>query len=57
MISGIRNDPPISINSPREVGTSLRFAKLFSTNKTAAALLFTTVAASAPVRWHKSCSR
>ena len=46
--SGIRNEPPISINSPREMGTSLRKAKLFRTKRTAAALLLTTVAASAP---------
>ena len=52
MISGIRNDPPISISSPRETGTSLRRAKQFSVSKTAAALLLTTRAASAPVNWH-----
>ena len=49
MISGIRNEPPISINSPRDTGTSLRRASADNTNKTAAALLLTTVAASAPV--------
>ena len=39
----------ISTNWPRETGTSLPLANVLSTSRTAAALLFTTVAASAPV--------
>ena len=46
MTSGMRKAPPISISSPRETITSLPWAKVF--NPEAAALLFTTVAASAP---------
>jgi len=48
MTSGIRKEPPISTSSPRETGTSLSRASALRLNKTAAALLFTTVAASAP---------
>ena len=48
-MSGSRNAPPISINSPRDTGTSLRRASVLRVSKTAAALLFTTTAASAPV--------
>ena len=55
MMSGMRKAPPISMSSPREVGTSLPRARLLRTRSTAAALLFTTVAASAPVR-RQSCS-
>ncbi len=50
MISGMRKAPPISISSPRETITSLPSARVFKPSNTAAALLFTTVAASAPVR-------
>ena len=49
MISGSLNEPPISTNSPRETITSRRRARLPSTSISAAALLLTTVAASAPV--------
>ena len=49
MMSGMRNEPPISISSPRETGTSRPSASVLRINSTAAALLFTTVAASAPV--------
>ena len=49
MMSGMRNAPPISISSPRETGTSLRFARVSRTSSTAAALLLTTIAASAEV--------
>ena len=50
MMSGIRNAPPISMSSPRETGTSRRLAKVSRTSSTAAALLLTTIAASAEVR-------
>ena len=56
MISGIRNAPPISISSPRDTITSLPCASEFSPSSTAAALLFTTVAASAPVNCTNNCS-
>ena len=49
IISGILNDPPISTNWPRDTITSLPSANSFSDNKTAAALLLTTIASSAPV--------
>src|SRR5580704_12841817 len=49
MMSGMRNAPPISISSPRETITSRPSASAFSTSSTAAALLLTAVAASAPV--------
>ena len=44
IMSGIRNEPPISISSPRETGTSFRRARVFRTSITAAALLLTNVA-------------
>ena len=50
MMSGMRNEPPISISSPRDTATSLRSANVLRVNSTAAALLLTTQAASAPVR-------
>ncbi len=50
MMSGMRNDPPISTSCPRETITSRPWAKAVSINSTAAALLLTTMAASAPVR-------
>ena len=56
MMSGIRNAPPISTSSPRETITSLRGASDESISSTAAALLLTTVAASAPVSSHSSPS-
>ena len=49
MMSGRRNAPPISISSPRETIASRALASVFSTSSTAAALLLTTVASSAPV--------
>ena len=52
MMSGIRKAPPISISSPRDTGTSFRRAKLFNVRSTAAALLLTTSARSAPVNSH-----
>ena len=56
MMSGIRNEPPISISSPRDTSTSRRAASALSISSTAAALLLTTVAASAPVSSHSSRS-
>ena len=56
MMSGIRNAPPISMSSPRETIVSFRFDNALSNKKTAAALLFTTVAASAPVSSQSSSS-
>ncbi len=53
MISGMRNAPPISMSSPRDTITSRPFASVFNTSSTAAALLLTIVASSAPVRSHK----
>ena len=50
--SGIRKAPPISTNSPRETTTSLSGATVASINKTAAALLLTIQASSAPVNSH-----
>ena len=49
MMSGSRNDPPISISSPRETIVSLPPARVLSVRSTAAALLLTTQASSAPV--------
>ena len=49
MTSGRRKEPPISTNWPRETITSLPAATVLSTIAVAAALLLTTVAASAPV--------
>ena len=54
MISGIRKEPPISTNSPLETITSgvlssgRPVVKALSIKKTAAALLLTTIASSAP---------
>ena len=42
MMSGRRNEPPISISSPRETIASLPAPKVLSTSSTAAALLLTT---------------
>src|ERR1700730_6160297 len=52
--SGMRKEPPISTCWPRETTTSRRAPRAVSASRTAAALLFTTSAASAPVR---RCSR
>ena len=49
-MSGIRNEPPISTSSPRDSRTSRPDARLESARASAAALLLTTRAASAPVR-------
>ena len=49
MMSGMRKAPPISTSSPRDTTTSFRCARLLSISSTAAALLFTRVASSAPV--------
>ena len=54
--SGSRNEPPISISSPRETTTSRPSASELSASSTAAALLLTTVAASAPVSAHNASS-
>jgi len=48
MTSGMRKEPPISTSSPLDTMTSLPLARLASTSMTAAALLFTTSASSAP---------
>ena len=54
MMSGIRKEPPISTNSPRETITSGNLSpcrlvvKALSIKNTAAALLLTTIASSAP---------
>ena len=56
MTSGRRKEPPISTNWPRETITSLPAATELSTMAVAAALLLTTVAASAPVNCCKSSS-
>src|SRR5437660_8298259 len=50
MISGIRNPSPISISSPLETITSPPRASAARVTSTAAAQLFTTIAASAPVK-------
>ena len=47
--SGIRNFPPISTSSPRETTVSPPEASAVNMSSTAAALLFTAMAASAPV--------
>ena len=52
MMSGMRKAPPISISSPRETTASLPLAKVLRTSRTAAALLLTTVASSAPLSSH-----
>ena len=49
MMSGMRKAPPISISSPRETITCFPNARVFRASSTAAALLLTTVALSAPV--------
>ena len=56
MTSGMRKAPPISTSSPRETITSRPCASAPMVSSTAAALLLTTVAASAPVRVHSSSS-
>ena len=56
MMSGIRNSPPISISSPRETNTFLPLASAASVSTSAAAQLFTTSAASAPVSEASSSS-
>ncbi len=56
--SGMRNAPPISTSSPRDTMTSRRRASVLSMSSTAAALLFTTVADSAPVSSQsKACTK
>ena len=55
--SGIRNFPPISTSSPLETTTSPPLARELRMSMTAAALLFTAIAASAPVSRHRSCSK
>ena len=57
MMSGMRKAPPISISSPRETMASRPFASVLSTISTAAALLLTTVASSAPVSSHSSARK
>ncbi len=57
MMSGMRNDPPISMSSPREMTACLPEANSCSTIITAAALLFTAMAASAPVSEQMSPSQ
>ena len=47
--SGMRNPPPISTSSPREITTSRPAARPARISMIAAALLLTTSAASAPV--------
>ena len=49
MMSGMRKAPPISISSPRETIASRPRARVLTASRTAAALLLTTVASSAPV--------
>ena len=56
MISGTRKLPPISTSSPRLTMASLPAANSASTIMTAAALLFTAMAASAPVSAQMRCS-
>ena len=57
MMSGIRKEPPISTSSPRLTTALLPAANSASTMSTAAALLFTAMAASAPVRAHRRRSQ
>ena len=52
----MRKEPPISTSSPRETTDSLSFASAERARITAAALLLTTSAASAPVRRQSSHS-
>ena len=56
-ISGRRNEPPISISSPRETTISLPDASAARPSTVAAALLFTTIASSAPVSSRSSARR
>ena len=49
MMSGSRNEPPISISSPRDTIVSRPSASAFSASTSAPALLLTASAASAPV--------
>src|SRR6266404_392710 len=53
-MSGTRNDPPISTNSPRDTMASPPAANSCSTRKTAAALLFTTTAGTPNSRWRSA---
>ena len=53
MTSGIRKDPPISTSSPRETTTSFPRARVSRQRSTAAALLLTAMAASAPLISHR----
>ena len=52
MISGMRKAPPISMSSPRDTTASRPLASVLRHSSTAAALLLTTVASSAPVNAH-----
>src|SRR5438309_4946673 len=54
MISGIRKLPPISTSSPRDTITGRPWARAAIDTRTAAALLLTAHAASAPVSSHRS---
>ena len=54
MMSGTRKLPPISTSSPREMATFLPHPTTDSMSSTAAALLLTTSAPSAPVREQSS---
>ena len=56
MTSGMRKEPPISTNSPRDTITSRSLARVSRDMSTAAALLFTTRAAWAPVNSQSSSS-
>jgi hypothetical protein len=59
MMSGTRNPPPISTSSPRDTITSRSRATAPSASSTAAALLLTTIPASAPhtrARSRPACS-
>ena len=55
-ISGTRNEPPISISWPREITTSRPCASAASASSTPAALLFTAIAACAPVSSQSNAS-
>ena len=57
MTSGTRNLPPISTSSPRDTGTSPPRQRADRVSITAAALLFTAMAASAPVILQRSFSK
>ena len=56
-ISGNRNEPPISISSPRDTTISRFVAIAASANTIAAALLLTTIASSAPESLRSSSRR